>query len=182
QPPTRAVGAPPTSPPVPVAPPPPAYGGATMIGRPVLAPGQAPPAPRLQPEAPARVEQAGIPGAVFPAPKSNLIPIALGVVGVVLVAGAVLGYWGWSRAKNAALQPVPVATQSSSAASVPAPGPGPASAPAPGSAPVVLPTTPHPTAAGQPAPVAGTAPPVVKKPVVRKPTGEAAEPAPAPAA
>ncbi len=173
----------------------PAAFGATMIGRaiPTPPPPHATPAPPAQPPAqgipagppPAAGPRTGTPAAPLhpaaasavpppepgaqpaPAPKSNLIPILVGGVVVVLLAAAGLVFWGIHRARMASPPPPPVAVQTPQ---LPPPPPTVATsteAPPPPVAPVVE----------EPKPPENAVPGTVRKPIVHKPK-PAAAPAP----
>ena len=170
---------------------PPAPPGPPPIARPVAvqppvisptppAAGPTPPvyAPTLPPDAALGAGPAEAPSAASAAPKSKLLPIALGGVTIVLLAGAFLGYWGLRRARNSAPPPVQVAVQTT-----PTPATDP-TAPPPVTTPSESPAPPA-AEATEPAPATVTpAPTVVKKTTPRrlKPatTQQPAAPEPAP--
>jgi len=105
--------------------------------------------------------------AVLPAPRSKLIPVMLGGAAVVLLVGAIWGYWKFHPTKTPA--PLPqVAVQTPPA--TPPPIPSTIETPPP---------TPAP-AAKQPAPPVRTAPEVAKKTAVQKPKQVIAAPPPEP--
>jgi serine/threonine protein kinase len=185
---------PPLPPPLPrEAPGPPAPPGPPAIARPVEVKGPVifptPPAagptphssaPTLPPDVGLVAGPAETPGAASTAPKSKLLPIALGGVTVILLAGAFLGYWGLRRARNSAPAPVQVAVQTTS---TPAPAPETTAAP-PATNPAESPAPP-PTEATEPTPATVTpAPAVVKKTAPRRlkqaATQQPAAPEPAP--
>lgn len=116
-------------------------------------------------------ETEGTSGEVEPAAKGKLVPLALSVVAVVLMAAAILGYWGYRRAKTAYWPSAPVAVQT------------PPTPPPPAPTPVETVTPPPAVAAEQPAPPVSAPPEVVKKTPVRRPKQPAGtRPAAAPVA
>jgi serine/threonine-protein kinase len=152
------------------APPPPPAKAAPHVsaGRAQAAgPQMAPSAPPPQVAAEPAVEPAETPGAVLTAPKSKLLPAILAGVAVVVLLGAVLGYWKYHQSKMPA-PPPQVAVQTS-----PVP-------PAPAT--VETPTPTPPPAAAQPTPPVKTTPEVAKKTAVKKakPTAAPTPPVPEP--
>ena len=121
-------------------------------------------APPLRSDTALAGEPVGAPGAVLPAPKSKVVPIALGAVAVVLLGAAILGYWGYRRASSVAPPPVQVAVQTPQAPETLPPVTAPAESP-----------TPPPAATEQTPPPVSPAPEVVKKTAVHKPKQSTAQ-------
>jgi serine/threonine-protein kinase len=158
----------PSSPsPIPEPPPPPGYPLMEEPGSmwesdlsaesPAAEPQPATPAPYAEYETAAEE----IPGEALPAPKGKLIPVALGVSAVFLLAAAILGYWGFHRSKTAPWAPPPVVVQTPPVTPPPAPAPAPT--------PVESPTPPPAVVAEQPPPPVSPAPEVTKKTAAHRP-------------
>ncbi len=105
-------------------------------------------------------------GEDVPASKGKLIQLALSVVAVVVLAAAILGYWGYRRARTAPAPSAPVALQTP---------------PPPAPAPVEAPTPPPAVAAEEPAPPVSAPPETPRKTAAHRPKQAAGTHPPAPA-
>ncbi len=114
-------------------------------------------APPLLPDDGLAVEPVETSGAALPAPKSNLIPVILGGVAVVLLAAGMWGYWRFHRIRTAPAPPPQVAVQTQEATPPPAPTP------------IESPTPPPAASVEEPTPPVSTPPAVTKKIAAHKP-------------